>query len=78
MGTLLNRRRYMGGGSAPLPYDAEIEYLETSGTQWINTNYYPNTNTVIETKLFLVNIYIGSLQRTPPDALDLVVLLTFK
>ena len=26
MGTLLNRRRYMGGGSA-LPYDAEAEYI---------------------------------------------------
>lgn len=36
MGTLLNRRRYMGGGSA-LPYDAEIEYLESTGTQYIDT-----------------------------------------
>lgn len=36
MGTLLNRRRYMGGGSS-LPYDAEIEYLESTGTQWIDT-----------------------------------------
>ena len=26
----------MGGGSS-LPYDAEIEYLESTGTQWINT-----------------------------------------
>ena len=33
MGTLL-RRRYMGGGSS-LPYDAEIEYLQSSGNQWI-------------------------------------------
>jgi hypothetical protein len=35
MGTLLNRRRYMGGKA--LPYDAEIEYLESTGTQYIDT-----------------------------------------
>lgn len=28
----------MGGvGSSPLPYDAEVEYLESTGTQWIDT-----------------------------------------
>lgn len=32
----------MGGGSAPLPYDAEIEYLESNGTQYINTEFIPN------------------------------------
>ena len=37
MATLLNRRRYMGGGSA-LPYDSEIEYLESTGTQMIVSN----------------------------------------
>ena len=38
MGTLLNRRRYMSGGDlSPLPYDAEIEYLEGTGTQWLDT-----------------------------------------
>ena len=38
MGTLLNRRRYMGGGSS-LPYDAEVEYLESTSTskQYIDT-----------------------------------------
>ena len=36
MGTLLNRRRYMGGVKG-LPYDAEIEYLEADGTQWLST-----------------------------------------
>ena len=36
MGTLLNRRRYMGGGSAPLPYDAEVEYIKSTGTQYID------------------------------------------
>ena len=38
MGTLLNRRRYMHGSTfTPLPYDAEVEYLQSSGTQVINT-----------------------------------------
>jgi hypothetical protein len=37
MGTLLNRRRYMGGGGS-LPYDAEIEYLQSTGTQMIISN----------------------------------------
>ena len=36
MGALLNRRRYMGGGSS-LPYDAEVEYLQSTETQWIDT-----------------------------------------
>lgn len=38
MGNLLN----ISGGSLlkkGLPYDAEIEYLESSGTQWINTKH---------------------------------------
>ena len=34
MGTMINRRRVCGGKS--LPYDAEIEWLESTGTQWIN------------------------------------------
>lgn len=36
----LNRRRMMGGEK--LPYDAEIEYLESIGTQWIDTNWIPD------------------------------------
>lgn len=36
MGMMINRRRVYGG-SKNLPYDAEIEYLESSGTQWIDT-----------------------------------------
>lgn len=31
-----------GGSSPALPYDAEIEYLESTGTQYINTGYIPN------------------------------------
>lgn len=31
-----------------LPYDVEIEYLESSGTQYINTGYVPSTPTKAE------------------------------
>ena len=27
------------------PYDAEVEYIESTGTQWIDTNYRPNSIT---------------------------------
>lgn len=30
-----------------LPYDAEVEYLESTGTQWIDTGYRPNSITEI-------------------------------
>ena len=46
MGALLNRRRYMGGMS--LPYDAEVEYLESTGTQWINTGINCNSKYILE------------------------------
>ena len=36
---VLNRRRVMGGS---LPYDTEIEYLESTGTQYIDTGIYPS------------------------------------
>ena len=29
----------------PLPYDAEVEYLESTGTQWIDTGFKANTTT---------------------------------
>lgn len=38
MGTLLNRRRYMGGGSS-LPYDAEVFCIESTGTQYIQLDF---------------------------------------
>ena len=41
----------MNGGSLlkkGLPYDAEIEYLESSGTQWIDTLFYPNNNSFLQ------------------------------
>jgi len=42
----LNRRRMMGGEK--LPYDAEIEYLESSGTQYIDTMVAPTLDTEIQ------------------------------
>jgi len=47
----LNRRRMMGGEK--LPYDAEIEYLESSGTQYITTSFIPDYNTTIESEAYL-------------------------
>ena len=38
---MINRRRVCGGEK--LPYDAEIEYLESSGTQYIDTGIKGNT-----------------------------------
>lgn len=34
---VVQMRRGMGTSGSPLPYDAEVEYLESTGTQWINT-----------------------------------------
>lgn len=40
-----------------VPYDAEIEYLESSGTQWIDTGYKHNTGlTKYKTSIILTNI----------------------
>lgn len=38
MGTLLNRRRYMGGGAPAQMVD--IEYLQSDGNQWIELGIY--------------------------------------
>lgn len=35
----------------PLPYDAEVEYLESTGTQYIDTGIIPDANTGIYAKL---------------------------
>jgi hypothetical protein len=37
---------YLGrGGGAKLPYDAEVEYLESTGTQYIDTGHVPTAST---------------------------------
>ena len=49
MGIILNRRRVYGGKS--LPYDAEIEYLESTGTQWIDTGVEGGNASSVEIKI---------------------------
>lgn len=43
-------RFILGPDKPPLSYDAEIEYLESSGTQWIDTGIYPTNNTIAKIK----------------------------
>ena len=44
---LLNRRRMMGIHKV-LPYDSEIEYLQTDGTQYVDTGCIPNNTNEFE------------------------------
>ena len=39
-----------------LPYDAEVEYLESTGTQWIDTGVIPSAHTGIETDVALTYV----------------------
>lgn len=39
----------------PVPYDARVDYLETSGTQWIDTLYVPQRGESIEVEFFKGN-----------------------
>ena len=44
------------------PYDAEVEYLKSTGTQWIDTGVYGTSDTTIEfTSSFGVNSYNDSM-----------------
>ena len=43
------------GGAKGLPYDAEIEYLEGNGTQYINTLIIPTPSLMIRVKLMNVS-----------------------
>ena len=46
---LLGARQFFerrGAPTPPLPYDAEVEYLESTGTQCIDTGYAPGTDVV--------------------------------
>ena len=47
----VERRRGMGGASIPLPYDAEIEYIESTGTQRIDTGVFMTKSTKVELRL---------------------------
>lgn len=54
MGLYIGNTRYCPviGKVDSLPYDAEIEYLESSGTQHINTNIVPTANTGIRADVY--------------------------
>ena len=39
---------------SPLPYDSEIEYLESTGTQWIDTGIVPDSYTEVYAKLMSI------------------------
>lgn len=57
MNNLLLRRRMLmqAGGSPtpPTPYDAEVEYIESSQQQYIDTGFYPTINTLIQFKVYI-------------------------
>lgn len=44
---LINLRNALMAGKR-LPYDAEVEYLESTGTQYINTGIYANNDTAVD------------------------------
>lgn len=52
MGQIIMRRRY---GSGVLPYDARVEWLESTGTQYINTGVYPYRGYTFDTKVAKLN-----------------------
>ena len=40
---------YLGSRRGPaLPYDAEVEYIESTGTQWIDTGFAPTSQSKVE------------------------------
>ena len=43
---MLGARTAAWSGKA-LPYDAEVEYLESTGTQWIDTGFIPTSDTSV-------------------------------
>lgn len=52
---MMNLRRRVMDGKKSLPYDAEIEYLESNGTQYIDTGITVTENTPFEIDYFALN-----------------------
>ena len=48
-----NALRSGGGGGADLPYARQVEYLESTGTQYVNTGICPDNNTTTELEFML-------------------------
>ena len=59
MGIITNRRRVMGGN--PLPYDAVVEYLESTGSQYIDTGI--RFNGAMNIKCIFKNTDVTTTQR---------------
>jgi len=75
--SLIAARSAMVGGGGKLPYDAEVEYLESTGTQWIDTGTSMKYGDDFElnfeiTKLGSANNYAGGyvLASLVPDGLS--------
>ena len=51
---LLGARQFFerrGAPTPPLPYDAEVEYLQSTGTQWIDTGLKANETMAVQTRV---------------------------
>ena len=57
---LINLRNAMMAGKR-LPYDAEVEYLESTGTQWIDTGVTPDFNLSMSATLCKTDTSVGFL-----------------
>lgn len=51
MGMMINRRRAYGGKS--LPYDAEVEYIQTDGKAFIDTGIKTSSNLTFDLNLYI-------------------------
>ena len=60
--SLIAARSAMVGGGAKLPYDAEVEYLESTGTQWIDTGVVGTQNIAIDVKWSYVSTSANTVQ----------------
>lgn len=56
----VERRRMYGGKS--LPYDAEVEYLESTGTQWIDTGIKGKNTTTFDVRFIPLELPDGRSQ----------------
>ena len=56
----------------PVPYDAEVEWLEFTGTQWIDTGFYANGGMILETRANQIDgkFVIGSIRGNNGAAAD--------
>jgi hypothetical protein len=57
------------GSPAPRPYDAQVEYLQGTGTQWINTNFVPvqdDLNVVIDATPANGDMFVYGINGTNP------------